>query len=120
MKKMMLSISMALGLVYGAQAYSVTENFGGDHSSGYVTTDHVEYRVVVASGQTLGEFRVAYGLGAVPAPSAFYAKNSSGVDLSSGPGGDFLGGGDNGLTGTRGAFTADGIVGSTATACEEL
>jgi len=121
MNKMVLSISVALGFAYGVQAYAVYENFGGDHSSGSVTTDHVEYRVVVASGETLNEFKVAYSK--TVSPIAFYLQDSAHTTIpkTSNPGDPFFDAADNGSdSGFRGAFTQDGHVGATATASPEL
>ena len=84
MKKAMLTAALVLGCVCGTHAYEVYNNFGGAHLTDVVTTDHVEYRVVVGAGEVLSSFEF-YTSKAIT-PLAIYARDSLGQTLGVGSG----------------------------------
>ena len=78
MKKMLVGASLVAALVYSAQAYEVYCNFGTlPHSSGTITTDTIEYKVVVgATSPALENFYVGYFI--APTVGSYYVKDSVG------------------------------------------
>lgn len=74
MKKMLLSVSLSMGVVLGLQAYQVNCNF--DTGASTISTDTIEYKVVVGTGETLNEFKVGYFI--LPNASSLYVHNSVG------------------------------------------
>jgi hypothetical protein len=110
MKKMMLASLMCFAFVCGTQAYQVTCNFAlphdgvGQETTKSVTTDFVEYKVVLSGGETLADFYVGAGVAPI-ALSMYLATSSKGVDI---------GGWTLGTAGTQQSdtYTPDGTISS--------
>ncbi len=73
MKKMVLSAALVMGLVAGSQAYSVTSNFGVTGPT--ITTDHVEYTLVVGAGETVSNLMIGYFAAVLPISDSFYVND---------------------------------------------
>ena len=81
MNKLVLSVSMALSLVYGARAYEVLCNMG-THNSGLITTDTVEYKVTVGDADDeMSSFTAGYFV--APTAGSLYVKDSGGFTIGS-------------------------------------
>lgn len=76
MNKMVVSAALVMGLVAGSQAYSVTSNFGVSGPS--ITTDHVEYTLVVGAGETVSQLMIGYFAAVAPITDSFYVNDGVG------------------------------------------
>jgi hypothetical protein len=80
MNKKLLSVALVLGAAYVAQGYTIFSNFATGSST--ITTDRMEYRVVVAGGD---QAVTGLGIGYFVAPDAgsFYvATTSQGANIA--------------------------------------
>lgn len=102
MKKMVVAVSLIVGLAVGAQAYEVYCNFGAPHTVGTITTGTIEYRVVIGvTDVPMANFNVGYFV--APIANSLYVNDIVNTPLA------FVQGAD-GVVRAQSQFVADGIT----------
>lgn len=81
MKKVLVGLSMAVGLVCGAQAHTVTCDLV-DNGTGFVTTDHVSYTLTVDGSGAVETVGIGYFESVAPLAGTFFLKDSLGNDVA--------------------------------------